>query len=440
MVSIADLRDDGDRAEHGRRLRGPARPRLRRLLRHRRVHGRRGSRRSQFAAYGPLRLRLGRDRQPSVGGIHISIWLVLLVAAVVTAVGGSSSACRRCGCAATTSRSSRSASARSFRSSLATATACIGFNLTQRPARHQPDRLAGFGEHPTQGAVGLPVSDYAELSSIANVLISSGPRSRCCSSPMFCCVRLRDSRLGRAWIAIREDETAAAAMGIPLMRTKTWAYAIGALLRRHAPARTIATLQVRRVPEPTSTSTSRSSCLCMVILGGMGSLWGVDRRRRTSLAWLNARRPREHRRLDRTRYTLDCNVERARSTQFGIYGSIIVLVMLFRPVGLIPSGGASARSRKAPERSSGTSSVYAILDRGSRERDDGRATSSRQQNIRKEFGGPRRGLRRRLHDSAERSIVSLIGPNGAGKTTFFNMLTGRVQADRRPGRLRRRAT
>src|SRR6185503_12498453 len=42
---------------------------------------------------------------------------------------------------------------------------------------------------------------------------------------IFCSVRLRDSRLGRAWIAIREDETAAAAMGVPLMRTKTWAYA-----------------------------------------------------------------------------------------------------------------------------------------------------------------------------------------------------------------------
>jgi ABC-type branched-subunit amino acid transport system permease subunit len=47
---------------------------------------------------------------------------------------------------------------------------------------------------------------------------------------VFCSVRLRDSRLGRAWIAIREDEIAAAAMGVPLMRTKTWAYAAGAFL------------------------------------------------------------------------------------------------------------------------------------------------------------------------------------------------------------------
>src|SRR4051794_14655291 len=42
--------------------------------------------------------------------------------------------------------------------------------------------------------------------------------------------RLRDSRMGRAWIAVREDEVAAAAMGVNLVRTKLWAYAIGAAL------------------------------------------------------------------------------------------------------------------------------------------------------------------------------------------------------------------
>ena len=42
--------------------------------------------------------------------------------------------------------------------------------------------------------------------------------------------RLRDSRLGRAWIALREDEVAAASMGVPLVRTKLLAYAAGAAL------------------------------------------------------------------------------------------------------------------------------------------------------------------------------------------------------------------
>ena len=53
-----------------------------------------------------------------------------------------------------------------------------------------------------------------------------GPRT------LFINMRLRDSRLGRAWIAVREDEVAAAAMGVNLVRTKLWAYAIGAALRR----------------------------------------------------------------------------------------------------------------------------------------------------------------------------------------------------------------
>ena len=45
---------------------------------------------------------------------------------------------------------------------------------------------------------------------------------------LFVNFRLRDSRLGRAWIAVREDEIAAASMGVPLVRTKLLAYATGA--------------------------------------------------------------------------------------------------------------------------------------------------------------------------------------------------------------------
>src|SRR3712207_4684375 len=45
---------------------------------------------------------------------------------------------------------------------------------------------------------------------------------------LFCNIRLRDSRLGRAWIALREDEVAAASMGVPIVRTKLLAYAAGA--------------------------------------------------------------------------------------------------------------------------------------------------------------------------------------------------------------------
>ena len=46
---------------------------------------------------------------------------------------------------------------------------------------------------------------------------------------VFVSLRLRDGRLGRAWLAIREDELAASLMGVPLMRTKLGAYAVGAV-------------------------------------------------------------------------------------------------------------------------------------------------------------------------------------------------------------------
>ncbi len=90
---------------------------------------------------------------------------------------------------------------------------------------------------------------------------------------VFCSVRLRDSRLGRAWIAIREDETAAAAMGIPLMRTKTWAYAIGAFFGGVAGA-FYASFKGGAFPADFYFNIS-VFLLCMVILGGMGSVWGV---------------------------------------------------------------------------------------------------------------------------------------------------------------------
>ncbi len=90
---------------------------------------------------------------------------------------------------------------------------------------------------------------------------------------IFCSIRLRDSRLGRAWIAIREDEVAAAAMGVPLMRTKTWAYAGGAFFGGIAGA-WYGSFKVGVFPDDFFFGIS-IFILCMVILGGMGNVWGV---------------------------------------------------------------------------------------------------------------------------------------------------------------------
>ncbi|HET8968456.1 MAG TPA: branched-chain amino acid ABC transporter permease [Gaiellaceae bacterium] len=146
---------------------------------------------------------------------------------------------------------------------------------------------------------------------------------------VFCCIRLRDSRLGRAWIAIREDETAAAAMGIPLMRTKTWSYAIGAFFGGVAGA-FFASYRAGAFPADFFFQFS-VFLLCMVILGGIGSIWGVIAGSlilgyldREGLATIGSKIQEGGLDFDPTKY------------QFGIYGAIIVVMMLIRPTGLIP--------------------------------------------------------------------------------------------------------
>ena len=123
------------------------------------------------------------------------------------------------------------------------------------------------------------------------------------------------------------------------MRTKTWAYAIGAFFGGVAGA-FYASFKGGAFPSEFFFNIS-VFLLCMVILGGMGSVWGVvvagailTWLNQEGLAniggWLN----------DETPLRFDVT-----EVQFGIYGVIIVLMMLFRPIGLIPEGTAQARAR-----------------------------------------------------------------------------------------------
>ena len=233
---------------------------------------------------------------PGVGGIHISIWAVLLIAAAITAIAGvAHRVCRRCACAATTSRSSRSASGRwlprshatatSFSSASTSRTARRGSTPSTRRAsdrgsttrsacRRTSSRLKG-------GSRRSPTCSWAGSSTSC-----TGARSALVLVTLFCSIRLRDSRLGRAWIAIREDETAAAAMGIPLMRTKTWSYASGAFFGGVAGA-WFGSFQTAVFPDTFNFNVS-VFILCMVILGGMGNVWGVIAGA-SFLAFLNTR-------------------------------------------------------------------------------------------------------------------------------------------------------
>jgi branched-chain amino acid transport system permease protein len=142
--------------------------------------------------------------------------------------------------------------------------------------------------------------------------------------------RLRDSRMGRAWIAVREDEVAAAAMGVNLVRTKLWAYAIGAALGGFAGVFLGTynnTVNVDQFEFGFSVF-----ILAMVIVGGMGNIWGVILGA-VALSMMNRYGLKQLNGLPE-QFGLDFDVT---SINFGIFGFFLLAMMVLRPEGLLPS-------------------------------------------------------------------------------------------------------
>ena len=147
---------------------------------------------------------------------------------------------------------------------------------------------------------------------------------------IFLNLRLRDSRLGRAWIAVREDEVAAASMGVNLVRTKLWAYAIGAALGGFA-GTFIATYNNTVNVDQFEFGIS-VFILCMVVLGGLGNIWGVIVGAIT-LSMINRFLLPQ---LNGVPDSIGLNFD-VTSINFGIFGFLLLAMMVLRPEGLIPS-------------------------------------------------------------------------------------------------------
>jgi branched-chain amino acid transport system permease protein len=138
--------------------------------------------------------------------------------------------------------------------------------------------------------------------------------------------RLEDSHIGRAWEAIREDDLAAQAMGVPLVRSKLYAFACG--------------------PE-SFTFLESIGVLAMVILGGMGSIPGavlgatvvtvlnLQVLKGLSL-WLNELKNAGVTVLGYSLADLPTQFEPAKYERM-IFGLILVLMMIFRPQGIFPA-------------------------------------------------------------------------------------------------------
>lgn len=155
---------------------------------------------------------------------------------------------------------------------------------------------------------------------------------------VFVNVRLRDSKLGRAWVSVREDETAAAAMGINPVTTKLWAYALGAMFGGMAGA--FYGAFIKNI-FPTSFSFNISILiLCMVILGGMGNIYGVILGAIVLQGVNFALLPQVRVWVNDLGAALGnetlASVDVARYNFF-LFGIILVVMMLLRPEGIIPN-------------------------------------------------------------------------------------------------------
>jgi branched-chain amino acid transport system permease protein len=160
---------------------------------------------------------------------------------------------------------------------------------------------------------------------------------------------LERSRMGRAWMAIREDELAAEMMGVNTVRTKLLAFALGASFAGFAGAMQ-ASYQGATTSDFFKFSTS-IIVVIMIILGGMGNIWGalagaltlvyVDK---SLLPYISQRTQEIGRSLEWPELA-SFNIA---SLNFFIFGLILVIMMRLRPEGLLPSRQRAAELHHAP--------------------------------------------------------------------------------------------
>ena len=276
-------------------------------------------------------------------------------------------------------------------------------------------------------------------------------------------VRLSRSRVGRSWAAVREDEDAAEAMGVPTFKMKLWAFAVGAStggLAGWLYATKVGFINPDGFPFILSVL-----ILSAVVLGGMGSIPGV-----IAGAIAVAFVPEYLRNAaagPRVAHFLNLftggHVDDIAEYRVLLFGAALVVMMVFRPQGLLPSRqraaelaepGEEARLGAEPEPSDvgeeredeGQDQAQDLSkseiegpepDQDARVPELGEVLAGAEQaaetvleldNVTMEFGGLT--AMSDVSISVRRDqIFGIIGPNGAGKTTLLNVASGMLGAD-----------
>jgi branched-chain amino acid transport system permease protein len=226
--------------------------------------------------------------------------------------------------------------------------------------------------------------------------------------------RMKRSRLGRGWEAIREDELAANAMGVNTTWMKLMAFGIGAGIAGSAGA-IFASWQGGVFPNNFGFP-QLVTVYCMLILGGVGNIWGV-----ILAAVILSILPEALRAYGEYRMIA--------------YGLLLVVLMAFRPQGIlgeITLKGLRVSHREEREEEAILKSSEELYY-GERTQEHIKARTGRRpredrvilqlKDLTMDFGGLRAvdGLSLKVNEG---DIISIIGPNGAGKTTVFNLITG----------------
>ena len=225
-------------------------------------------------------------------------------------------------------------------------------------------------------------------------------------------LRIKRSRYGRGWEAIREDELAAEVMGVNTTWMKLMAFAGGAFIAG-ATGALFASFQDSVFPNNFDFP-QLVIVYCMVILGGLGNILGV-----ILGAVLLSVLPE---------FLREYGAYRMMS-----YGLILIVLMALRPQGILGEIGFLRSGRRRPDKDetrvlkSSTELYYdeeeRIDDQRRRRYSKGNRVILEIRNVTQNFGGLK-AVDNLSFDLFEREILSIIGPNGSGKTTVFNLISG----------------